>query len=436
MQREANSSACCIDLATRDADCVLLCAPFASAAQRIMKEYAEFERDAASGANDYFTARPCEDNLFEWHFTIRGPPDSDFAGGRYHGRILLPSQYPFKPPDIVMLTASGRFETHKKICLSISSFHPKNWQPSWSIRTVLTALIAFFPTPGNGAIGSLEYSPAERREYAARSGAATCELCGGKSNLEMLPDLPAGAAERSGASAGPPALPADVLATIDQNKGIPALTGVSQPGTPAQGASVSSSGGSGQAPPTPLALSQGARIAAMAASNPMSPMLLRTFSEPVKLAPGQAQAGVGEGSMTLPPPGEEIMNAAAAATTPASSAAASAASAASVSSSAPTPQLAPLVLDEGLRQRQGRIVLPPEQQLAAVGNAPVAAVPARAAVAAVAAAPRAQVQQGGAPLSSVTVLLTLLILLILARKLYSSVHSKPSFGLDRDFLSD
>lgn len=57
------------------------------------QEYAEFQKAEAAHENDYFTAAPCEDNLFEWHFTIRGPPDSDFAGGRYHGRILLPSQY-------------------------------------------------------------------------------------------------------------------------------------------------------------------------------------------------------------------------------------------------------------------------------------------------------------------------------------------------------
>ena len=41
------------------------------------------------------------------------------------------------------------------MCLSISSHHPEHWQPSWSVRTALTALIAFMPTPGNGAIGSL-----------------------------------------------------------------------------------------------------------------------------------------------------------------------------------------------------------------------------------------------------------------------------------------
>lgn len=43
---------------------------------------------------------------------------------------------------------SGRFETHTKVCLSISSFHEESWQPSWSMRTALTALIAFFPTNG------------------------------------------------------------------------------------------------------------------------------------------------------------------------------------------------------------------------------------------------------------------------------------------------
>lgn len=36
----------------------------------------------------------------------------------------LPSDYPFKPPEVYMLTPSGRFEVNKKICLSISSFHP------------------------------------------------------------------------------------------------------------------------------------------------------------------------------------------------------------------------------------------------------------------------------------------------------------------------
>jgi hypothetical protein len=64
---------------------------------------------------------------------------------------------------------SGRFETNTKICLSISSYHPEQWQPSWSMRTALTALIAFFPSPAKGAVGSLEASDAERAQMALES---------------------------------------------------------------------------------------------------------------------------------------------------------------------------------------------------------------------------------------------------------------------------
>ena len=60
-------------------------------------------------------ATPAEHDMFEWRFTIRGPPDTDFAGGVYHGRILLPPDYPFKPPDIIFLTPSGRFECGVKV---------------------------------------------------------------------------------------------------------------------------------------------------------------------------------------------------------------------------------------------------------------------------------------------------------------------------------
>ena len=67
----------------------------------------------------------------------------------------MPPDYPFKPPAFMLLTPNGRFETGVKICLSISAHHPEHWQPIWSVRTALTALIAFMPTPADGALGSL-----------------------------------------------------------------------------------------------------------------------------------------------------------------------------------------------------------------------------------------------------------------------------------------
>ena len=76
-----------------------------------------------------------DDNLFDWHFVLRGPEDTPFSGGVYHGRIILPAQYPYKPPEFMFLCPTGRFEVGKKICLSISQHHPELWQPGWDIRT-------------------------------------------------------------------------------------------------------------------------------------------------------------------------------------------------------------------------------------------------------------------------------------------------------------
>ncbi|XP_038078208.1 ubiquitin-conjugating enzyme E2 J1-like [Patiria miniata] len=151
------------------------------AVKRLMKEAQEL-----SDPTEQCYAQPLEDNLFEWHFTVRGPPDSDFQGGVYHGRITLPPDYPMKPPSIMLLTPTGRFEVGTKICLSISGHHPETWQPSWSIRTVMLAIIGFMPTKGEGAIGSLDYTPEERKILAKKSQEWTCPSCK-KANKTILP---------------------------------------------------------------------------------------------------------------------------------------------------------------------------------------------------------------------------------------------------------
>ena len=85
--------------------------------------------------------------------------------------MILPPEYPFKPPNIVLLTPSGRWETGKRICLSVSAHHPEEWQPAWGIRTILQALRDFINTPAEGALGALEYTEEERRVLAARFSA-------------------------------------------------------------------------------------------------------------------------------------------------------------------------------------------------------------------------------------------------------------------------
>ena len=53
-------------------------------------------------AHALFAGRPS--NILEWHFVISGPTDSPYEGGQYHGKLVFPSEYPYKPPAIMMLT--------------------------------------------------------------------------------------------------------------------------------------------------------------------------------------------------------------------------------------------------------------------------------------------------------------------------------------------
>jgi ubiquitin-protein ligase len=50
---------------------------------------------------------------------------TEYEGGVYHGKIVFPPEYPFKPPSISLFTPNGRFATNTKLCLSMTDFHPE-----------------------------------------------------------------------------------------------------------------------------------------------------------------------------------------------------------------------------------------------------------------------------------------------------------------------
>ncbi|KXJ93229.1 ubiquitin-conjugating enzyme/RWD-like protein, partial [Microdochium bolleyi] len=149
--------------------------------KRILKEAAELTN---SPSPDY-AATPLEADLFEWHFTLRGPPQSDFAEGIYHGRIVLPPTYPLRPPSFRFTTPSGRFEPNREICLSISGHHEETWQPAWGVRTALVALRSFMESDAKGQIGGIDSSEAVRLRFAAESRRWQCPGCA-KTNEEII----------------------------------------------------------------------------------------------------------------------------------------------------------------------------------------------------------------------------------------------------------
>ncbi|KZV90440.1 UBC-like protein [Exidia glandulosa HHB12029] len=172
-----------------------------SAVKRILQEARELANDPST---DYVAA-PLEEDIFEWHCTIRGSPDTEFEGGLYHVRILLPGEYPFRPPSIMMLTPNGRFELNTKICISFTNYHEELWQPAWGIRTAIIGLQGFFPLKGKDAVGvgAIEYPVSERKRLAALSRNWTCPHCQ-QPNIELLPDPPAASSDAAPAQAQPP----------------------------------------------------------------------------------------------------------------------------------------------------------------------------------------------------------------------------------------
>lgn len=166
-----------------------------AAHKRLTREYQNIQANPPP----YIVAHPNEENILEWHYLLTGAPETPYEGGQYWGTLVFPPDYPFAPPAIRMHTPNGRFQTSTRLCLSISDFHPKSFNPAWSVSTILIGLMSFM----NGeemTAGSISGSVAERRYYSARSrwwnstggGSATSPVPGVQSTTKGVNNIKAG----------------------------------------------------------------------------------------------------------------------------------------------------------------------------------------------------------------------------------------------------
>eukprot|EP00578_Thalassiosira_sp_NH16_P019993 CAMPEP_0181100928 /NCGR_PEP_ID=MMETSP1071-20121207/13466_1 /TAXON_ID=35127 /ORGANISM="Thalassiosira sp., Strain NH16" /LENGTH=224 /DNA_ID=CAMNT_0023183713 /DNA_START=242 /DNA_END=916 /DNA_ORIENTATION=+ len=139
------------------------------ATKRLQRELKALHKNPLS--NPKITAMPNENNILEWHYVLEGTtddPKSPYKGGIYHGKLIFPKEYPYKPPGVIMCTPNGRFKPNRRLCLSMSDFHPESWNPMWSISTILMGLYSFM-MDNKPTTGSIETSIAMKRKLAGES---------------------------------------------------------------------------------------------------------------------------------------------------------------------------------------------------------------------------------------------------------------------------
>ncbi|EFJ16846.1 ubiquitin-conjugating enzyme 33, E2, partial [Selaginella moellendorffii] len=122
----------------------------------------------------HVVAKPSPSDILEWHYVLEGSQGTPFEGGFYHGKLKFPPEYPYKPPGISMITPNGRFATQKRLCMSMSDFHPETWNPMWSVSSILTGLLSFM-MDNSPTTGSLTTSDEEKRRLARSSLAFNCQ---------------------------------------------------------------------------------------------------------------------------------------------------------------------------------------------------------------------------------------------------------------------
>ncbi|PON63104.1 Ubiquitin-fold modifier-conjugating enzyme [Parasponia andersonii] len=141
-----------------------------SCVKRLQKEYRALCKEPVS----HVVARPSPNDILEWHYVLEGSEGTPFAGGYYYGKIKFPPEYPYKPPGITMVTPNGRFMTQRKLCLSMSDFHPESWNPMWSVSSILQGLLSFMMDT-SPTTGSVNTTTAEKQHLAKDSLAFNCK---------------------------------------------------------------------------------------------------------------------------------------------------------------------------------------------------------------------------------------------------------------------
>ena len=114
-----------------------------TAEMRIRREL----EDLLSRETTFVTAGPVDDeNLFQWTATVAGPQDSPYAGGLFELVMVVPDDYPFRPPKVAFQTRiyHPNISPDGGICLDLLR---DAWSPALTVSKLLLSICSLLTDP-------------------------------------------------------------------------------------------------------------------------------------------------------------------------------------------------------------------------------------------------------------------------------------------------
>jgi ubiquitin-protein ligase len=117
----------------------------------------------------YIETHPSPTNILHWSFVITGPPSTPYSEGQYYGHLIFPSSFPYAAPKIRLITPSGRFLPNINICTTFTSMHPEEWNPAWTVESILTGFLSFMTSEEEAGGTVFPRTTDEERKLFARN---------------------------------------------------------------------------------------------------------------------------------------------------------------------------------------------------------------------------------------------------------------------------
>jgi len=114
--------------------------------KRVMKELGEITNSPPAGCK---IRLPDDNDVLVWEVKMDGPAESIYAGGHFTINIILPKEYPFKPPTVSFRTKiyHPNVTNDDKGAMCLGMLRADEWKPPNKIKDVLELVRAILKAP-------------------------------------------------------------------------------------------------------------------------------------------------------------------------------------------------------------------------------------------------------------------------------------------------